>query len=258
MDDEGSHRRIAGMVRTAARTAIAGSPWSLAVPAAATELHMWHCLHGCPAGAPAMIGPTDERRWRADPVLAEAETLEPDDYRDANRVLGTDHGHQAPPASFTGKPHWEATNFLSNVAPQRSALNRGPWLGLEHPVRELAWSRDSAGDHVATGPLYEREMPPMPGADESHVVPSGYWKIVAILGAGGVRAAGFVFDQDIARGRALPRGAAGDGAGDRAADGTRLPPRPDAGPSGRHREETRKSANAAYWNEDILPSGCIS
>ena len=198
-----------------------------AVAAGADELHTSHCLHGCPAGAPATndvvvrpiyvlssndatkfadwvayrvtratVGPTDWRRWRADPVLAEAETLEREDYRDANRVLGTDRGHQVPLASFTGTPHWEQTNFLSNVTPQRSALNRGPWGRLEHAVRELAWSRHSAGVHVATGPLYERKMPPMPGADEPHVVPSGYWKIVAVRGAGGVRAAGFVFDQD--------------------------------------------------------------
>ncbi len=30
------------------------------------------------------------------------------------------------------------------------------------------------------GPLYERQMPALPGADEPHRVPSGYWKIVAI------------------------------------------------------------------------------
>ena len=218
----GAAVRTLGGLTAAVVVACAG-----AVAAGAAELHIRHCLHGCPAGAPATndvvvrpiyvlssndatkfadwvayrvtratIGPTAERRWRADPVLAEAETLERDDYRDANRVLGTDRGHQAPLASFTGTPHWEATNLLSNVTPQRSALNRGPWARLEAAVRELAWSRDSAGVHVATGPLYEREMPPMPGADESHAVPSGYWKIVAVQGAGGVRAAGFVFDQD--------------------------------------------------------------
>ena len=35
-----------------------------------------------------------------------------------------------------------------------------------------------------TGPLYEAKMPPLPNADESHVVPSHYWKIVAV-GQGG-------------------------------------------------------------------------
>ena len=64
--------------------------------------------------------------------------------------------------------------------PQRSALNRGAWALLERAVRDLAWSTGAAGVFVATGPLYERPMPPLPGADESHVVPSGYWKVVSV------------------------------------------------------------------------------
>ena len=30
-----------------------------------------------------------------------------------------------------------------------------------------------------TGPLYERPMPQLPNANEVHIVPSGYWKIIA-------------------------------------------------------------------------------
>ena len=112
---------------------------------------------------------------------------------------GTDRGHQVPLASFTGTPHWETTNYLSNVTPQRSALNRGAWALLERAVRDLAWSTGAAGVYVATGPLYERPMPPLPGADEPHVVPSGYWKVVSVAREGGAWAAGFVFDQDTPR-----------------------------------------------------------
>ena len=50
-----------------------------------------------------------------------------------------------------------------------------------------------------TGPLYERQMPALPGADETHRVPSGYWKIVAVQASGAVCAAGFIFDQDTPR-----------------------------------------------------------
>ena len=66
-------------------------------------------------------------------------------------------------------------------------------------MRELArgWADD--GVHVMTGPFYERPMPAMPGADEVHLVPSGYWKIVAVEDGRGVRTAGFVFDQDTGR-----------------------------------------------------------
>lgn len=196
----------------------------------ASELHADVCPYGCPAGAPPTndvvvreiyvlssndttkfadwvayrvaahtIGPTAERRWRADPALAGTETLEPDDYRGAHAALGTDRGHQAPLASFTGTAAWETTNYLSNITPQKSALNRGAWARLEDAVRSLARDRGSAGVHVMTGPLYEAGMAVLPGADEAHVVPSGYWKIVAALDGGGIRAAAFAFGQDSSR-----------------------------------------------------------
>jgi len=53
--------------------------------------------------------------------------------------------------------------------------------------------------HVATGPLYEKQMPQLPHADETHLVPSGYWKLVAVRGAGGIEAMGFIMGQNLAR-----------------------------------------------------------
>ncbi|MYE81132.1 MAG: DNA/RNA non-specific endonuclease [Gammaproteobacteria bacterium] len=218
-----------GVVGTV-RTALAAVFWMLATAASAEELHSSLCPYGCPAGAPRTndvvvreiyvlssndttkladwvgyrvtadsIGPTAQRRWRTDPALGGAETLEPDDYRDANAELGTDRGHQAPLASFTGTDAWETTNYLSNITPQRSALNQGAWRRLEDAVRSLARSRGGAGVHVTTGPLYERNMGVLPGADEAHVVPSGYWKIVATDDRGGIRVAAFAFGQDTPR-----------------------------------------------------------
>ncbi len=203
---------------------------TLATGGLAGELHAELCPHGCPAGAPrtndvvvreiyvlssndttkfadwvayrvtaGSIGRTAQRRWKADPALAGDETLEPDDYRGANAALGTDRGHQAPLASFTGTDAWETTNYLSNITPQRSALNQGPWRGLEEAVRSLARDRAGAGVHVMTGPFYERNMGVLPGADEAHVVPSGYWKIVAAVDGGGIRVAAFGFGQDTPR-----------------------------------------------------------
>ena len=43
-------------------------------------------------------------------------------------------------------------------------------------------------------------MPGLPKADEAHVVPSGYWKIVAVGDGDSAKVAAFVFDQDTARG----------------------------------------------------------
>lgn len=141
------------------------------------------------------IGPSQRRTWRPDPALDDTCTLEPTDYKGAHAALGTDRGHQAPLASFAGTDDWATTNYLSNITPQKSGLNQGPWKRLEQAVRDHALVAD-APVYVVTGPLYERDMPALPMADEPHKVPSGYWKVVA---AADGRVAAFVFDQDTPR-----------------------------------------------------------
>ncbi len=203
--------------------------WLAATTVGALEIHhATHCPWGCPSGGPvsndlitrdiyilssnattkfadwvayqvnpANFGPSRTRNWKADPLLAEEETLEPDDYQSAYAQLLTDRGHQAPLASFAGHPQWSETNYLSNVTPQKSALNQGPWKKLEEAVRRLA--TETGAVYVVTGPLYERAMPKLPGADEPHRVPSGYWKVVAIAGDGLPSVAAFVMDQETPR-----------------------------------------------------------
>ena len=131
--------------------------------------------------------------------MADSETLEKEDYRGAHAALKTDRGHQAPLASFTSTPNWKATNYLSNITPQKSALNRGAWVKLENAVRALARSPATDAVYVMTGPLYEHEMPPMPKADESHRVPSSYWKIITAEKNGVIKIAVFLFDQETER-----------------------------------------------------------
>ena len=142
---------------------------------------------------------TIERTWKADPWLEEDETLETsaDDYKRANKKLKTDRGHQAPLASFKGSKHAAHTNYLSNITPQKSDLNQGPWSILEEKVRNMV--RHCNAVFVMTGPLFAREMKPLPECDEPHAVPSGYWKIVCTESAGSVHVAGFIFDQDTPR-----------------------------------------------------------
>ena len=198
-------------------------------PAVGQEIHAPNCLHGCPAGSPATndlivreiyvlssndrtkfadwvayrittdtIGPSQSRSWKADPLLADSETLEPPDYKDAHATIKTDRGHQAPLASFSGTNHWRDTNLLSNITPQKSDLNQGSWVDLETAVRNLATGQ-SVEVYVMTGPLYEENMDQLPRADESHTLPSGYWKIVAVSHQSIARVAAFIFRQDAAR-----------------------------------------------------------
>ena len=178
----------------------------LAATASAQDIQIVHCLAGCPAGAPATnalvvreiyalsnneetkfadwvayrvtretIGTSDslDRTWRDDELLDPADTLEADDYDGAFRALRTDRGHQAPLASFAGTRFWRVTNILSNITPQKSALNQGPWVRLESAVRDAAYA--SLQIYVVTGPTFDPDEDTMrlPGADEPHSVPTG-------------------------------------------------------------------------------------
>ena len=202
---------------------------SLSSLSQASEVHTPHCLAGCPSGSPStndlivrvnytissndqtkftdwaayrvhqsMIGSGCKRKWRPDPELSSPETLEPADYKGAHATIGTDRGHQVPLASFCGTSTWYETNYLSNITPQKSDLNQGPWKYLEEDVRALA-GKTQQSVYVLTGPLYEREMPSLPGADEPHRVPSGYWKVIAMKDKASITTASFIFDQETSR-----------------------------------------------------------
>lgn len=188
-----------------------------------------HCLKGCPRGAPAAntvivrsiyalsnnpltkfadwvaykvsaantTGPSRTRNWARDPGLNAPDTLVPQEYKDSNLTLGVDRGHQAPLAAFKGHADWRVTNYLSNITPQFSKLNQGPWKHLEAAVRNLAGT--GVDVWVMTGPLYEWPMAKLPGTDKRHRVPSSYWKVVVIEAGAGVKASAFYFYQDTPR-----------------------------------------------------------
>jgi endonuclease G len=194
------------------------------------EIHCKHFFYGYPTGVPAsndliirdsyalssndstkfadwvayrldsltLTGQTIDRAWKADPWLDESETLEPDDYKDANKTDHYDRGHQAPLANFKGNRDIETTNYLSNITPQKAELNQGSWKNLEDIERKLVGKFHEI--YVMTGPLYESALPSMPKADEYHRVPSGYWKIIAIpFDDESFKIYGFIFAQTTPR-----------------------------------------------------------
>ncbi|NVJ60973.1 MAG: DNA/RNA non-specific endonuclease [Gammaproteobacteria bacterium] len=188
-----------------------------------------HCSEGCPTGTPSSnwhiwrnaytlsnnattkfadwvaytvtkstINGSRSRNWQADPDIWSSRTLEPSDHTNAHATIGTDRGHQAPLASLSGTSDWYTLNYLSNITPQRSALNQGPWNYLEGRVRNLAQRYDVSEVHVVTGPLYEYYFASLPNADESHRIPSGYWKVIYVNN-GSIQTAAFIFDQNTSR-----------------------------------------------------------
>lgn len=119
------------------------------------------------------------RNWKQDPDLPAADTLAPAAYQNANKVLAVDRGHQAPLASLGGTADWQALNYLSNITPQKSALNQGAWSRLEDQERALANRSDVSAVYSVTGPLFEKTgaaLPARPGV----IIPDAYWKVIFI------------------------------------------------------------------------------
>lgn len=201
--------------------------WAGSAHAADSELYTFHCLWGCPVGAPAtndtivreiytlssndltkmadwvayrvtpqtIAASQGKRNYRIDEWIDPSETLAEAQYESAPTALRIDHGHQAPLAAFSGTPFWDDTNYNSNMTPQASALNQGPWQRLEGWERNVTLSTGGAL-YVYTGPLYERRMKPLPAGPKYHRVPSGYWKVIALPDG---RMSAFIMDQNTPR-----------------------------------------------------------
>jgi endonuclease G len=146
---------------------------------------------------PATMGKSKREAWRPDPDLPGSDTLEPEDFRGAHAAIGTDRGHQVPLASFSGTAGYQALAYMSNLTPQRSALNQQLWNRLEQAERDLTNEVGEEGVFVVTGPLFERDMPGLPQADEAHRVPSGYFKVIALGHGNAPSVAAFIVDQDV-------------------------------------------------------------
>lgn len=159
-----------------------------------TKFANWVAYHVLPS---TIDGPSRSRNWSADPNINSRYTLEPSDYTDAHAVIGTDRGHQVPLASFSNHPDWRQLNYLSNITPQDSDLNQGPWVALENRVRSLV--RTGQDVYVVSGPLYEWYFATLPRANEGHTVPSGYFKVVITDNNGWVEASAFILEQDARR-----------------------------------------------------------
>lgn len=145
-------------------------------------------------------GPSRSRKWAADPWLDENETLEPDDYKGANEELKVDRGHQAPLANFKGSDKYYETNYLSNITPQKSELNQGPWRILEERERTFAENYPENDVYVMTGPIYNHDNQLcLPKADEPHLIPVAYWRIIVMIEGNEIKTAAFLLPQETPR-----------------------------------------------------------
>lgn len=147
-----------------------------------------------------MHGPKRDRNWAKDPKIDKEYTFIPRDYQGMSvEPFLFDRGHQAPLASFKNHPKWFVVNYLSNITPQKKYLNQGPWQRLETAERDLVEEHGEA--FVMTGPYYnEKEIVKGPSIKRiGYIVPSGYWKIIAIQEEGKIWTVAFSFSQSASR-----------------------------------------------------------
>jgi endonuclease G len=92
-----------------------------------------------------------------------------------------DRGHLVPSEDRTRTPEENlATFLLTNVLPQRHALNIGPWAGLETYCHALA-AKDGRELYIMAGGIFTAH-PETLGVGVS--VPASFYKIVVVLGPG--------------------------------------------------------------------------
>lgn len=197
------------------------------------EIHSEHFLYGMPIGTPEtndliirdlyalssndttkfadwvafrltaaeVVGWLDlDRDWKTDRWLDTAETLEAgegsltDDYDGAHADHDYDRGHLVPLASVRGSPQASEVNVYSNIVPQLGPLNQGPWRRLEEAERDLVCSGHVLW--VLAGTLYDGvPAPRLEAAQEPHVVPTGFWRVIAIPDSDSLWLAAFTFEQ---------------------------------------------------------------
>lgn len=95
----------------------------------------------------------DEYDFQEDSLIPQHIRATKTDYQGS----GFDRGHLCPAADIKDQKGLEETFFLSNIAPQVPAFNRGYWKKIENHIREL--TKQTSLVHVFTGPLYLAKKP---------------------------------------------------------------------------------------------------
>jgi endonuclease G len=139
----------------------------------------------------ALDKPPERPPFMVDPEAKDCPT--PEDYVRS----GYDRGHMAPNyliATRYGKAAQKETFLMSNIVPQSPELNRGPWRNLEQIVADELTGQD-VELWVVTGPV--------PAEKKTYIkrgkarIPKGFFKIIASVKDGRLRAIGAYMPQEI-------------------------------------------------------------
>ena len=119
---------------------------------------------------------------------------------------GYDRGHMVPNhaiASRFGAAAQRETFMMSNVAPQRPWLNRGPWADVEHRASKH-WPQRYGDVWMIVGAIAHTNASYRPRLDSGVEIPHSFYQIAVSHHKGKVRACAVIMPQQI-RMRAQPR-----------------------------------------------------
>lgn len=116
----------------------------------------------------------------------------PDDYAKS----GYDRGHMAPNhaiATRYGREDQKLTFRMTNVVPQKPALNRGAWRELEHRIADL-WTARYGEIWVVTGCIPSRDGQKVHGTEID--VPSAFYQVITAQDGLDIRVLAVLFPED--------------------------------------------------------------
>lgn len=117
-------------------------------------------------------------QFQPDPALPRHMRSDPADYRRS----GFDQGHIVPNGDLTWHRQGQQDSFfMSNIAPQLPALNRGLWRELEGVVR--AWAFERGDLIIQAGSVLTMPPPRTIGANQVHV-PVAFYKLITHVQSG--------------------------------------------------------------------------
>ena len=144
----------------------------------ATKVPFWVAEY---VTAAEVDGEADRAGYRNDPLLADEPHSTVKDYREAS--VAYDIGHQAPAANHKrSQNRMDETFYLSNMAPQIPAFNRGIWRTLE--TRSRKWILQRGRAWCITGPIFAKDEVPNPDFQPKTIgknrvaVPTHFYKIL--------------------------------------------------------------------------------
>jgi len=157
------------------------------------KVPLWVAVHWTSQDLARSISePSYDRNWKPDrelPAYARAET----DYNYA--VTHMDRGHMArhKDNSAWGKDNVDAGCFMSNSAPQKDTLNRGPWLALEDQHRNVVGQIGEIW--VISGTIFNKIKEPQKTGNGIGI-PDATYKVIAWYDSSGkLNARGYILKQ---------------------------------------------------------------